>query len=152
MIMNPEDIAGGANTATQIRAAYEPQNNKADQYEYCVIDFIHGIMAIAGIDDDFSFTRSMIINVQEEVQTVISAAQYLDPEYVTRKIMTIMGDGDQAEGDIKPAPAQIYQMLNAGLMKAEEGRALLTGESIEAARAALPGMEELTTEGQVEIE
>jgi hypothetical protein len=152
MIMNPDDIAGGANTATQIRAAYEPQNNKADQYEYCINDFLRGIMKIAGVDDEFSFTRSMIVNVQEEVKTVILAAQYLDPAYVTKKIMTLMGDGDQAEGDIKPAPAQIYQMLDAGLMKAEEGRSLLTGETIEVARAALPGMEELTTEGQDDVE
>lgn len=48
--------------------------------------------------------------------------------------------------------ARIYMMLNAGLMKAEEARSLLMNEDIETARAALPGMEELVTEGQEEVE
>ena len=97
MIMNPDDIASGAATATQIRAAYERQNVKADQFEYCVLDFISGILAVAGIDDEPTFTRSTIVNTQEEVQTVVMAASYLGSEYVTRKILTILGDGDQAE-------------------------------------------------------
>lgn len=97
MIMNPDDIAGGAATATQIKAAYERQNNKADQFEYCVLDFINSICVIAGVDDEASFTRSLIVNTQEEVTTIIAAAQYLDSEYVTRKILTLLGDGDQAE-------------------------------------------------------
>lgn len=150
MILNPNDIASGAATATQIKAAYEPQNVKTDQYEYCVIDFIDGILAIAGIEDEPTFTRSAIINTQEEVATVVSAAGYLDIEYVSQKIMTLLGDGDGDE--VKLPPNQIYQMLSAGLMKPEEARALLMNESIDKAKAALPGMEELTDEEQNEIE
>lgn len=97
MIMNPEDIAAGAATATQIKAAYEPQNVKADQFEYCVIDFLQGIMELAGVDDEPTFTRSTIVNTLEEVQTVVMAAQYLGSDYVTKKILTILGDGDQAD-------------------------------------------------------
>lgn len=97
MLMNPEDIASGATTATQIRAAYERQNVKADQYEYCVLDFLYELMRIAGIDDEPSFTRSVIVNVQEEIQTVLQAAQVLDLEYVTRKVLTLLGDGDKAD-------------------------------------------------------
>ena len=97
MIMNPEDIASGATTATQIRAAYERQNVKADQFEYCVIDFLQGILAIAGKEDEPTFTRSTIVNTQEEVQTVVMAAPYLGDEYVTRKVLTLLGDGDQAD-------------------------------------------------------
>lgn len=44
------------------------------------------------------------------------------------------------------------QLLNAGLMKPEEARALLMNEDEETARKALPGMEELTTEEQEEVE
>lgn len=150
MILNPNDIASGAATATQIKAAYEPQNVKTDQYEYCVIDFINGILAIAGIEDEPTFTRSAIINTQEEVETVVNAAGYLDIEYVSQKIMTLLGDGDSDE--VKLPPNQIYQMLSAGLMKPEEARALLMNESIDKAKAALPGMEELTDEEQNEIE
>lgn len=105
MILNPADIANGAATATQIRAAYEPQNNKADLFEFCVLDFLQGILAVAGIEDEATFTRSKVVNQQEEVQTVISAADYLGEEYVTRKILNILGDGDQAEDILKQLEA-----------------------------------------------
>lgn len=48
--------------------------------------------------------------------------------------------------------ARIYQMLSAGLMRADEARAFLMNEDIETARKALPNMEDLTTEEQHEIE
>lgn len=97
MALNIDEIKGGANTATQIRAAYEPMNNKADQFEYCVLQFITGLMEVAGVEDTPTFTRSYLINTQEEISTVLQAAQYLDDEYVTRKILTLLGDGDKAE-------------------------------------------------------
>lgn len=112
MILNPNDIASGAATATQIRAAYEPQNVKTDQYEYCVIDFIQGILAVAGIEDEPTFTRSAIINTAEEVQTVVMAASYLSPEYVTTKILTLLGDGDKAEEMLKSIDANDAERLN----------------------------------------
>lgn len=97
MALDTEQIASGAVTATQIRAAYEPMNSKADQYEYCVLDFLRGIMFLAGVEDEPTFTRSMLVNTQEEVTMVVSAAAFLDPEYVTRKILTLLGDGDKAD-------------------------------------------------------
>lgn len=97
MALNIDEIKGGANTATQIRAAYEPMNNKADQFEYCVVDFIKGILEVAGIEDAPTFTRSYLINTQEEISVLLQASQYLDDEYVTRKILTILGDADKAE-------------------------------------------------------
>lgn len=111
MIMNPEDIAGGAATATQIRAAYERQNVKADQFEYCVIDFLHGILEVAGIEDEPTFTRSQMVNTQEEVQTVVMAAQYLGSEYTTRKILTLLGDGDQADEVLRQVDAEDEERL-----------------------------------------
>lgn len=118
MIMNPEDIAGGATTATQIKAAYERQNNKADQFEFCVLEFIDGICAIAGIDNEASFTRSLIVNTQEEITTVIAAAQFLDGEYVTRKILTLLGDGDQADEVIQRREAEMMSAM--GMQATEE--------------------------------
>lgn len=105
MIMNPDDIASGAATATQIRAAYERQNVKTDQFEYCVTEFVKGILKIAGVEGDPTYTRSMIINMQEEVTTIVAAASYLDSEYVTTKILTLLGDGDRAEEMIKKMKA-----------------------------------------------
>lgn len=97
MALDLQGIASGAATATQIRAAYEPMNTKADQYEYCILEFVHGILALAGIDDEPTFTRSMLVNTQEEVQTVLQAATYLSDDYITEKVLTLLGDGDKAE-------------------------------------------------------
>lgn len=113
MALDVDAIKGGANTATQIRAAYEPMNNKADQFEYCIVDFLNDILATAGIDDEPTFTRSYLINVQEEVTTVLQAAQYLDGEYVTRKILTILGDADKAEEMLERINADELDRFNA---------------------------------------
>lgn len=97
MALDVKAIEGGAVTATQIKAAYEPLNSKADQYEYCVREFLKGLLKIAGIEDTPTFTRSIIVNNQEEMQLLIQAAQFLDQEYVTRKILELFGDGDKAD-------------------------------------------------------
>lgn len=73
MIANLKDISAGNNTATAIRAAYETMNNKVDRYEYCVIEFIKGILAVAGIDDKPTFKRAMIVNESEVTNMVLSA-------------------------------------------------------------------------------
>ena len=97
MALDTKEIANGAATATQIRAAYEPLNSKADQYEYCIVDFIKGICAVAGVEDEPTFTRSTMINTAEEIQTVLQAGTYLSDEYVTRKILALLGDADKAD-------------------------------------------------------
>ena len=48
--------------------------------------------------------------------------------------------------------ARVYQMLAAGLMRPEEARALLMNEDEETAKAALPQMSDMVTEGQNEVE
>jgi len=97
MALDVEEIAGGAVTATQIKASYEPMNNKADQYEYCILEFVRGILAVAGIEDNPTFTRSVLVNREEEITNLVAAATYLDSDYVTRKILTILGDADKAD-------------------------------------------------------
>lgn len=111
MALNTENIASGAATATQIRAAYEPINSKADEFEYCAIEFIHGILAVTGIEDEPTFTRSIMVNAQEEIQTIVQAAQYLPDDYVTTKIVTILGDADKAEELLKQQDAENMERL-----------------------------------------
>ena len=118
MALNVEDIRGGAVTATQIEAAYEPMNAKADQYEYQVIKFIKGILKVAGIDDDPSFTRSKLVNVNESVGTVLEASQVLDEQYVTEKILTYLGDADMVEEVLERMAADELEM--GGLLEEEE--------------------------------
>lgn len=111
MALNIDEIKGGANTATQIRAAYEPMNNKADQFEYCVIEFLQGILSVAGLEDNPTFTRSYLVNTTEEISVLLQAAQYLDDEYVTRKILTLLGDADKADEIIANMDEYDYQRL-----------------------------------------
>lgn len=114
MALDVESIAAGAATATQIRAAYEPLNAKADEFEYCVRDFIYNLLQIAGLEGEVSFTRSMIINTAEDVNAILAAAQYLSSDYVTKKILTILGDGDQAEDMLKEMDAENMERFDMG--------------------------------------
>lgn len=94
MALDTKNIANGATTATQIQAAYEPLNTKGDEFTYCVIDFLQGILFLVGIDDEPTFSPSIIVNRQEEINIVLQSAQYLSADYVTKKILSILGDVD----------------------------------------------------------
>ena len=121
MALDTENIASGAvTTATQIRAAYEPLNNKVDEFEHCVDQFIDGLLKIAGKDVKYTFDRSMNVNEQETVQTVIMAADHLSDDYVTRKILTVFGDGDLADDMIKEKDAEDMQKVNLPPREGEE--------------------------------
>jgi hypothetical protein len=120
MALDTKSIQDGAITATQIRASYSNLDSKADAYEYCVLEFVNGILELAGIDDEPTFTRSRIINVQEEVQTVISAGTYLESGYVTEKILNLLGDGDKAEKMIKELDANEIKPLQMEVTDGEE--------------------------------
>ena len=121
MALDTENIASGAvTTATQIRAAYEPLNNKVDEFEHCVDQFIDGLLRIAGKDVKYTLERSRNINIPETVQTIIMAADHLSEEYVTRKILTAFGDGDMAEDMIRELDAEDMQKVNLPPREDEE--------------------------------
>lgn len=98
-----EEIKGGAITATQIKAAYEPLNHKADDYEMCVIECLNNLFKlIPGLEDENpTFNRSLLVNQGEILQMVLQAAQYLPEDYVTEKILTLLGDGDKVADALK---------------------------------------------------
>lgn len=92
MAADVRKISAGNITATEIRAAYEPLNAKSDLFEFCVIDFIAGILALAGIDDTPTFKRSQIVNQLEETEMVLTAAEWLDEETILKKLPWITVD------------------------------------------------------------
>lgn len=106
MGLDVRNIAGGAATATQIKAAYEPLNTKADLLEMQLNKFVRGILAVLGIDDKPTFTRSYIINQNEAVQTIVTAGSDLPQEYKTRKILEILGDIDKADEALEQLTAE----------------------------------------------
>lgn len=79
-------LQGGQKTATEINAAYQPMDNKVDQFEYCVIDFLQALFKIVGIEDEPSFIRSKVTNQLEQTQMVLLAANYLDDETILNKL------------------------------------------------------------------
>lgn len=100
MALDVKEISGGAATATQIRAAYEPLNQKTSQFEFCVTDFLRGILSLAGIDDDPTYRRDTIVNQTEELSNILQAAEYLDADTVTRQICGVLGLIDDADAII----------------------------------------------------
>lgn len=85
-IVNIKDLTSGNKTATEIRAAYQPMDNKVDEFEYCVLDFLQALFEIVGIEDEPSFTRSRVANQMEETQMVLMAAPHLDDEAILKKL------------------------------------------------------------------
>lgn len=92
-----DEIKGGAVTATQIKAAYEPLNHKADDYEMCVIECLNNLFKlIPGLEyENPTFTRSMLINTTEQIQALELVKGTLGTEYVAEKELLLFGDGDK---------------------------------------------------------
>lgn len=96
---NPASMSSGAKTATEIKSAYQRLDSKADEIEDLLISFIRSILRVAGLDENepFHFTRSKVVNVSEEITSVISSAQFLGDEATTRKLCELLGMGDDYE-------------------------------------------------------
>lgn len=90
-------VSAGNQTATAIKASYVPLDLKTDKFERQVTKFLTQFFALIGETAKPTFTRNKIINVSEEIQTVIMSAQYLSDEYVTEKVLTLLGDADKLE-------------------------------------------------------
>lgn len=81
-------VAAGA-TNDHIDAAYQPMDEEASDFEYQVSEFVQQLLALMGIDDTPVFKRARISNQKEQVDMVMSEAQYLDHETVLRKLPNI---------------------------------------------------------------
>lgn len=90
-------VTAGNQSATAIKASYVPLDLKVDKFERQVTEFISGILALAGIDDEPTYTRNKIINTMEEVQTVLMIAPYVTRDYLVKKLLTILGDMDAVD-------------------------------------------------------
>ena len=89
-------------------------------------EFINGILALAGIEDEPTYTRSQMSNQSEMLEMVLQAAEYLDDEYVTTKILTLLGDADKAQELLKRKDAEAadrYKQMETELedLKTKQG-------------------------------
>ena len=122
MALKVKDLSAGNKTATEITAAYEPINQKTDQFEYCVTEFINGILELAGIEDEPTYTRSQMSNQSELLEMVLQCAEYLDDEYVTTKILTLLGDADKTQEVLKRKDAEAVDRYKQQEAELEELR------------------------------
>lgn len=120
MALDTTQIAAGQVTATQIEAAYEPLNEKCDMFEYCVNEFVNGILAVLGIDDTVTFVRSKMSNKNEEIQAILSGAEYLSQEYITEKLLTILGDIDRVDEVLEQIADENMSRMNGGEEEEDE--------------------------------
>ena len=91
-VMDAASIAAGNKTATEINAAYQAMDDKADDYEYQIAECVRQLLALQGIDDYPQFKRNRISNQYEQVQMVMLEAEYLDEETVLNKLPNITPD------------------------------------------------------------
>jgi hypothetical protein len=82
MLLDVSALSASSKTATEIRAAYQPQDDKCGDFEYLITECINGILKIFGINDTPSYKWNRIANQSEETQMVLSAAQFLDDETI----------------------------------------------------------------------
>lgn len=85
-IVNVEALSASAKTATEIRAAYQPMDDKCGDFEFFLIEAIQNILALAGIDDEPSFTWNRIANQTEETNMIMTAAPILGDELTLKKL------------------------------------------------------------------
>ena len=81
-------VAAGA-TNDHIDAAYQPMDEEASDFEYQISEFVQQLLALMGIDDAPVFKRTRISNQKEQVDMVMSEAQYIDHETILRKLPNI---------------------------------------------------------------
>lgn len=127
MALDTKNIADGATTATQIEAAYDPMNSKADKLEYCVLDFIQKLLKVAGITDRATFTRSIVVNKSEEVNILMQGASELSDEYVTKKLLTIFGDADMYDTVMRQKEQEEMERIEIEGRQQGEGKGGDTG-------------------------
>ena len=120
MALDVKQISGGAVTATQILAAYEPLNSKCDKFEFNVLQFIDRILSLAGIEDECTFVRSKIVNVEDEISAILQASQYLDTGYIVKRILSLLGDIDKYDEVMANLTAEDTDRFNGGTDDGQE--------------------------------
>lgn len=128
-------VTAGSQTATAIKASYVPLDLKCDKFEMQVTEFVNGILELAGIDDEPTYTRNKIISVQEEVQTVLTAAEYLDEEYMTRKLLTLLGDADMVQDVMDRRSSEELERFDGETEEPEDGDAITAEEALDTAES-----------------
>nr|DAO40675.1 MAG TPA: PORTAL PROTEIN [Caudoviricetes sp.] len=79
-------LSAAQKTTQEIQAAYQLQDNKCADFEYFMIEFVEGIMQLAGISDEPTFLWNKVVNVKEQTETVLLASEYLTEDMIIKKL------------------------------------------------------------------
>lgn len=122
MALDTDKISAGNVTATAIHAAYENLDFKCDRFEMCVSDFIDELLKLIGVEDSPSFKRTKVINMTEETQMVLMAAQFLDNETILKHIPWL--SPDEIDSIMAKVTAEEAARYEAGQSEDENGQAV----------------------------
>ena len=75
---------------------------------------------VVGVEDTPTFTRSMLINVSEMIQILLQAAPTLTDDYVTEKILELLGDGDKADYIINQKAVEELNRFGIGVEESQQ--------------------------------
>lgn len=117
-IVNVADLSSASKTATEIRFAYQPMDDKAGDFEFCIREALEKLFAVAGIDDEPSFKWNRIANQTEETQMVLMAAEYLDEASVLKHLPWLTPE--EAEEILKRKAAEDLGKFDGGNKAVEE--------------------------------
>ena len=84
---------------------------------------IERLLTVAGVEDEATYKRSLIVNKGEEIDNYLKGSEYLDDEYITESIMTILGDKDQIETVLDRMAKKNVQRMTGGNDDGDEGDA-----------------------------
>ncbi len=112
MLMDTEKALSGNMTATAIRLAYQTQDDKCGDFEYCIREFIAKLFDLLGIEGEPSFNWNRIANQTEETQMVMTAATYLDDEAVLKHLPWLTPE--EVDEILKRKDAENLDMIGGG--------------------------------------
>lgn len=106
--VNHEVMDAGNLTATAINSAYSRLRNFSGLAESCVFDYVRGILRIAHIDENETFTveYNETINASEAINNTIASAPWLGDEATTEKLAMLNGLGDKLDEIMKAKQEQ----------------------------------------------
>lgn len=116
-ILNTAALAAGSKTATEIRTAYQPMDDKCGDFEFLIIDFIEQLLGLLNIQDVPSFRWNRIANQTEETQMVMMAYEVLGDELVLKKLPFLTPE--EADKRIKDLSAEDVNRFKATEPKEE---------------------------------
>lgn len=117
MALDVEKLTAGNVTATAINAACTVLDQRADELERCVFEFVEQLLKIAGIDDTPKFRRARLTNQEEVTQMLLASADHVDTQTILEKIPWIEPEEVQTILDRKAAES--VARFNAPIAEAE---------------------------------